>query len=224
MLSGKLGSVTITEPLLSHSTLHLPSRAPTFALHFLLCWCKELFYKKHAAPMVGVKACLGLHELLRNSGCDTNAARGSWEHLQHAMVYSKPTVQWHAGLWGKLCVLLARGISGGLRVCLRFGSSQTADVPSEGEACSKWPYLLEVNQDKAVGQPSMFTAAGMLLCWCSIFHPRSQNVWKNVNKRKLAPVFAGLSEPDDCYLLWLLTAREPTPILGLLWLRDRVLP
>ena len=150
------------------------------------------------------KAWLRLHRLLRNAGCDTNAAWGSWKHLQHAMVYSKPTVQRHAGLWGKLCMLLARGISGGLRVCLLFGSSQTADVPWEGETCNKWLYLLEANQSSRKGSGP----AKCVYCCRNAFvlmqhlSPQFSERIESINKGRLLPVFADTFEPAFC-LFWI---------------------
>lgn len=143
------------------------------------------------------KAWLRLHKLLRNAGCDTNAAWGSWKHLRHAVVYSKPTVQWHAGLWGKLCVLLARGISGGLRVCLLFGSSQAADVPREGETCNKWLYLFEANQSsrKSSSPAKCVYCCGSAFVLMQHLSPKISGCFRSLTKGTVMPVFADILEP-----------------------------
>lgn len=127
---------------------------------------------------------------------DTNTSWGSWKHLQHAVFWSKPTVQWHAGLWGKLCMLLARGISWGLRVRLLFGSLQTAAVPQEGETCNKWLHLLEANQSSSKGSgPAKYVyCSGNAFVLMQIFHWKTLDILKTLRKMGWC-LFADVFEP-----------------------------
>lgn len=94
-------------------------------------------------------------------------------------------------------MLLARGISRGLRVCLLFGSLQTAAVPQEGETCNKWLHLLEANQSSSKGSgPAKYVyCSGNAFVLMQHLSPKISEHFENIKKDRLMPVFADVFEP-----------------------------
>lgn len=88
-------------------------------------------------------------------------------------------------------MLLARGISGGLRVCLLFGSLQPAAVPQEGETGYKWLHFLEANQssNKGSGPAKYVYCSGNAFVLKQHLSPKISEHFENIKKDVFEPGF-----------------------------------